>query len=130
MRRICFQLVGGVPVVGPVFFSHEAARRLARRWLQRFERLPSIRKDTRVLVERQKALYSLAVVVNGELFCWLKGLDELLVQRLYREVRRKRVLVLTSFVGDGPKPQPLVASEGLGLVILQRPVRKREVKGS
>uniref|UniRef100_A0A7C2E9Y3 Uncharacterized protein n=1 Tax=Ammonifex degensii TaxID=42838 RepID=A0A7C2E9Y3_9THEO len=120
--RICFQLVGGIPVIGPVFHSQAAARRQAQRWLARFEKLPPVRKDTRVLIERRGGLYSLTVVVTGRLFCRLKGLDELLIQRLYREVRRKRVLVLTSFVGGSPQPQPLVSSEGLGLVVFQRPV--------
>jgi len=57
--RICFQLVGGIPVIGPVFHSQAAARRQAQRWLARFEKLPPVRKDTRVLIERRGgALFS------------------------------------------------------------------------
>jgi hypothetical protein len=113
--------VGGVPVIGPLFDDSEAARRAAKRWLNRFNRFCSERQSVRVFIEREESSYSLVIMVNGRVLYRLSGLDELLVRRLYRCVGRKRMLVLTSFVDEGHfEPQPLAVTEGAGLVVFQQ----------
>jgi hypothetical protein len=114
-------LVGGIPVIGPLFNDSEAARKAARRWLSRFEKLHANQQSVRVLVERELHSHSLVILVNGRVFYRLGGLDDLLVRRLYRAVRQKRMIILTSFVDDGgTDPWPLAVTEGMGLVVFQQ----------
>ncbi|MCL6558319.1 MAG: hypothetical protein K6U74_05865 [Firmicutes bacterium] len=121
MRNVCFRMVGEVPVIGPLFSNSEAARRAARRWLERFEKVHVPKQGVRVLVEQEPDGHSLVVLLNGRAFYRLAGLDDLLVRRLYRAVRQKRMLVLTAFVGDGnAEPRPLAVTEGIGLVVFQQ----------
>jgi hypothetical protein len=121
MLNVCFRLVGGVPVIGPLFDDSETARRAAKRWLSRFNRSCSDRRNVRVFIEQDESLYSLVIMVDGRVLYRLSGLDELLVRRLYRSVSQKRMLVLTSFVNEGSvEPRPLAVTEGVGLVVFQQ----------
>ncbi|RJX22999.1 MAG: hypothetical protein C4570_00585 [Ammonifex sp.] len=121
MRNVCFRLVGGVPVIGPLFDDCEAARRAAKQWLHHFNKSYADQQSVRVLIEQEEYSYSLVILVNGRVLYRLAGLDELLVRRLYRAVAQKRLLVLTSFVDEGSvEPRPLAVTEGIGLVVFQQ----------
>ncbi|WP_334109581.1 hypothetical protein [Thermodesulfitimonas autotrophica] len=125
MRRVCLEVLGGIPVVGPLFHDYEAARRAALRWLVRLAQFSGGDGDAvQVGVERREDLYTLVIAVNGRILHRLEGLNEVLLRRLQREFRRRRVFVVTSFA-DGQKPRPLVWTEGLGLVIFQWPLARK-----
>lgn len=130
MHRVYFQLVGGIPVIGPVFGNLEAARRWARGWVERYKTVPYTLRSVRLAVIKQELFHTLTVTVNGRTHFCLSGLDELLLQRLYREVRRKQVLVFSSFVSGFPEPTPIVLSEGLGLMVYPRPATFTKKVGS
>ncbi|MEW6447779.1 MAG: hypothetical protein AB1426_06795 [Bacillota bacterium] len=125
MRSICFQLVGDIPVVGPLWRDPEAARRFIERWIKRYESVSIKRCNIRLLVIRRGVHYSLAVAVDGSVIFRLNGLNELLLRRLVRAVQRKQVFILSPFVSGFPEPQPFVLTGGLGLVIIQQPAACR-----
>ncbi|MEW6573934.1 MAG: hypothetical protein AB1374_09935 [Bacillota bacterium] len=130
MRRVYFQLIGNIPVVGPVFGSSEGARRWAIRWVERYKTIPDTRRGVRLSVIRGGVFHTLTVTVNGRVLFRLNGLDELLLQRLYREVGQKQVLVFSSFISGFPEPTPIVLTEGLGLMVYQWPVPFSKKAGS
>lgn len=107
-----------IPAIGPKFDNREEAIKIARLHIGMINELSRGAREIPVQIALQKQAdgrYSL--VLEGPRFTVgkLYNLDELLLRR-FRKSLKKKLFILTCFVGGGDDPECLVLTEGLGAV--------------
>jgi len=107
-----------IPAIGPRFKNREDAVKVSRQYLERISRLSGVGRSVTfqiVLNEQADGRYSLIVDVSGQMVSRLSNLDELLVKR-FRKGLKKKLFILTSFFDGVEGLECLVLTEGLGAV--------------
>lgn len=107
-----------IPAIGPRFINREDAVRAAQQYLERINELSCRDQNIPfqiVLNKQADGLYSLVVDSSNQIVGTLHNLDELLVKR-FRKGLKKKLFILTSFVDSADGLECLVLTEGLGAV--------------
>lgn len=107
-----------IPAIGPRFKNREEALRVARHYLQGINKLAGGNRETPVeiaLKRQSDGRFSLVVEGSGQTVSRLTNLDELLLKR-FRKGLKKKLFILTCFVDGAEGLECLVLTEGLGAV--------------
>lgn len=107
-----------IPTIGPSFNSRDNAVLTARRYVETINKLSAEKPNVPfqlVLSKQADGRYSLVVDCAQQIVGTLENLDELLVRR-FRKSLKKKLFVLTCFVEDADGLECLVVTEGLGAV--------------
>lgn len=110
-----------IPAIGPFFPAREDAIKAVNGYLADFDRLGFTSGKGRCTVSFSKqpdGRYSLVLYYDKNKMETLKNLDELMLKR-FRKGLRKRLFVVTSFCEDeGGHLECLALTEGLGAVLV------------
>lgn len=107
-----------IPAIGPRFKSREEAVKVARRYLEGINESAGGTRETPVQITLKKQAdgrYSLVVEGSRQMVGRLNNLDELLLKR-FRKGLKKKLFILTCFVEGADGLECLVLTEGLGAV--------------
>ncbi|MCL6560938.1 MAG: hypothetical protein K6U74_19545 [Firmicutes bacterium] len=107
-----------IPAIGPRFKNKEEAVKVARRYLESINKLAGGSRETPVQIalnRQEDGRYSLVVGGSKETVGKLNNLDELLLKR-FRKGLKKKLFILTCFVEEADGLECLVLTEGLGAV--------------
>ncbi|OPX84651.1 hypothetical protein [Pelotomaculum sp. PtaB.Bin117] len=107
-----------IPAIGPSFHNREEAMKAAQQYLDKINEL-SVRDQNMpfqiVLNKQADGRYSLVVDSSQQMVSTLSNLDELIVKR-FRKGLKKKLFILTCFVEGVDGLECLVLTEGLGAV--------------
>jgi len=107
-----------IPAIGPRFSNREEALAAARQYLEGVHQLSGKNREIPVQISLSRQAdgrYSLAVVGYRQIIGKLNNLDELLLKR-FRKGLKKKLFILTCFVDGVDGQECLVLTEGLGAV--------------
>ena len=107
-----------IPAIGPRFANREEAVMTARRYLAGINQLAGGARDKNLKIAFRRQAdgrYSLVVEGSHQLIGKLPNLDELLMKRFRKGLKRK-LFILTCFVEGVDGLECLVLTEGLGAV--------------
>jgi len=107
-----------IPAIGPKYKDRGDAMRAAQQYLERINELSGHDQNIpfQIVLNRQAdGRYSLAIDSSHQIVSTLNNLDELLVKRFRKGLKRK-LFILTCFVEGVDGLECLVLTEGLGAV--------------
>lgn len=107
-----------IPAIGPRFNDREEAVRVARNYLKGINELAGGNRETPVQIALNRQAdgrYSLLVEGAGQTVGKLGNIDELLLRR-FRKGLKKKLFILTCFFEGKDGLECLVLTEGLGAV--------------
>ncbi|MCL6559254.1 MAG: hypothetical protein K6U74_10745 [Firmicutes bacterium] len=107
-----------IPAIGPRFKNRDEAIKVARHYLKGINELAGGSRETPVQINLKRQAdgrYSLVVQGARQIFGRLNNLDELLLKR-FRKGLKKNLFILTCFVEGADGMECLVLTEGLGAV--------------
>lgn len=107
-----------IPAIGPSFNNREDAMKAAQQYLEKINELSGHDQNSPfqiVLNKQADGRYSLVVDSSQQMVSTLNNLDELLVKR-FRKGLKKKLFILTCFVEGVDGLECLVLTEGLGAV--------------
>ncbi|MDF9407083.1 MAG: hypothetical protein A4E52_00993 [Pelotomaculum sp. PtaB.Bin013] len=107
-----------IPAIGPSFNNREDAMKAAQQYLEKINELSGQDQNSPfqiVLNKQADGRYSLVVDSSQQMVSTLNNLDELLVKR-FRKGLKKKLFILTCFVTGADGLECLVLTEGLGAV--------------
>lgn len=107
-----------IPAIGPRFNNREEALAVARQYLEGIHHKSGESHETPVQISLHKQAdgrYSLVVRDSRQMIGKLNNLDELLLKR-FRKGLKKKLFILTCFVDGADGQECLVLTEGLGAV--------------
>lgn len=107
-----------IPAIGPRFNNREEALTVARQYLEGIHQISGKSRKTPVQISLNRQAdgrYSLVVTGSRQLISKLNNLDELLLKR-FRKGLKKKLFILTCFVDGADGQECLVLTEGLGAV--------------
>jgi len=107
-----------IPAIGPSFSNREDAMKAAQQYLEKINELSGHDQNSPfqiVLNKQADGRYSLVVDSSQQMVSTLNNLDELLVKR-FRKGLKKKLFILTCFVKGADGLECLVLTEGLGAV--------------
>jgi Txe/YoeB family toxin of Txe-Axe toxin-antitoxin module len=107
-----------IPAIGPMFKNRGDAMKAAQKYLERINELSGNDQNIPfqiVLNKQADGRYSLVVDSSHQMVSTLNNLDELLVMR-FRKGLKKKLFILTCFVEGVDGMECLVLTEGLGAV--------------
>jgi hypothetical protein len=108
-----------IPAIGPRFADREEAVRTARRYLKEISQMAggAGAEPLSIAFKRQgDGRYSLIMEGSRQLIGKLQDLDELLMKRFFKGLKKK-LFILTCFVEGVDGLECLVLTEGLGAVL-------------
>lgn len=116
---VALTLLGeNIPAIGPRFNNREEAVKVARHYLKGINELTGGKKETLVQIALNRQAdgrYSLEVEGAGQMVGRLSNIDELLLRR-FRKGLKKKLFILTCFFEGVDGLECLVLTEGLGAV--------------
>ena len=107
-----------IPAIGPKFNNREEAIAVARQYLEGIHQMSGKGRETPVQISLNRQAdgrYSLVVMGPRQVIGKLDNLDELLLKR-FRKGLKKKLFILTCFVDGANGQECLVLTEGLGAV--------------
>jgi hypothetical protein len=107
-----------IPAIGPKFNNREEAIAVARQYLDGIHQMSGKGRETPVQISLNRQAdgrYSLVVMGPRQVIGKLNNLDELLLKR-FRKGLKKKLFILTCFVDGANGQECLVLTEGLGAV--------------
>lgn len=107
-----------IPAIGPRFKDREEALAVARQYLEGIHRVSGETREIPVQISLNRQAdgrYSLLVKGSRQMVGKLNNLDELLLKR-FRKGLKKKLFILTCFVDGVDGLECLVLTEGLGAV--------------
>jgi hypothetical protein len=107
-----------IPAIGPRFNNREEALAVARQYLEGIHQISGKSRKTPVQISLNRQAdgrYSLVVMGSRQMISELNNLDELLLKR-FRKGLKKKLFILTCFVDGADGQECLVLTEGLGAV--------------
>jgi hypothetical protein len=107
-----------IPAIGPRFNNREEALAVARKYLEGIHQFTGNNREIPVQISLSRQAdgrYSLVVMGSRQMIGKLDNLDELLLKR-FRKGLKKKLFILTCFVDGVDGQECLVLTEGLGAV--------------
>jgi len=123
VKDVALVFLGGdnIPAIGPFYNNRDDAVRAINDYLVEFDRLGLTSGQSRcsvIFVKQPEGTYSLVLKRNEVRLEALKNLDELMLMR-FRKGLRKKLFVVTSFCLDNSGDiECLALTQGLGAVLL------------